>query len=408
MLTPGTAASDDPIRVAMANKQSKHQVPVKNASPSLVSNGFDEAIQFHLSDDFVVNAEEDGQVVKVDEATGFIIVRYDSGRNHAFNIKPEIVKNSGGGFFLSNSLLPVVKMGQKFKKDEVLAYHDKYFRYSKLNGLRYAIGPLVKIAFISTYNTYEDAGLCTEKLADSIRTSIVYPVDAPLVKTTNIIHMVKVGDKVAVGDALLKYDVTYDDSEITKFMNNLSSDTAKENIMDESRSDVEAHQAGTIVKIEVISLHDPSNLSPSLGKVVQQYFDEGNNKKRLLEEYDSTPGTVKAGYLLTDSTEPHVSRYNRIKHYKGKDVVITFYIEHEDVAGIGDKVAIYGANKNIISEKIKKGYEPYSEHRPEEEISIITSPGTIARRMTSSVLPVSMAMKCMVELKRKIAADIKF
>jgi hypothetical protein len=408
MLTPGTAAGDDPIRVAMANKQSKHLVPVKAASPALVSNGYDEALQFHLSDDFVVNAEEDGEVVRVDESTGFVVVKYKSGKHHAFNVKPEMVKNSGGGFYISNTLTPTVKLGEKFKKDMVLAYHSQYFRYSNLNGLRYAIGPLVKIAFLSTYNTYEDAGLCTEKLADMIKTSVVYQEVAPLVKTTNVIDMVKVGDVVNIGDPLIRYEVTYDDTEITKFINNLSTDSAKETIIDDSRSELKAHHAGTVVKIEVTSLYEPSNLTPSLGKIVQRYFDQGNDKKKLLTEYDDSPGTLKAGYLLTDSTEPHVSRYNRIKHYKGKHVVIDFYIEHEDTAGVGDKVAIYGANKNIISEKIKRGYEPYSEHRPDEEVSVVTSPGTIARRMTPSVLPISMAMKCMVELKRKIKADIQW
>ena len=85
-------------------------------------------MQFHLSSDFVVNAEEDGTVVEVNTEIGFMIVRYKSGKTQAININPEIVKNGGGGFYLSNTLKPVVSSGNKFKKDEVLAYHDKYFR----------------------------------------------------------------------------------------------------------------------------------------------------------------------------------------------------------------------------------------------------------------------------------------
>jgi hypothetical protein len=76
--------------------------------------------------------------------------------------------------------------------------------------------------------------------------------------------------------------------------------------------------------------------------------------------------------------------------------------------GVGDKVALYGPNKQIISEVIPKGYEPYSEFRPDEEISVLTSPGTIARRMTGSSLAISAAMKVMIELKRKIKDEIKF
>ena len=123
----------------------------------MVTNGYDEAVQFELSDDFVINAEEDGEVIDVNEELGFIMVKYKSGKTRAINTNPEIVKNSGAGFFLSNQLRPThTKVGEKFKKDEPLAYHPKYFHYSKMNGLRYSIGPLTKMAIMSTYNTYED------------------------------------------------------------------------------------------------------------------------------------------------------------------------------------------------------------------------------------------------------------
>ena len=117
---------------------------------------------------------------------------------------------------------------------------------------------------------------------------------------------------------------------------------------------------------------------------------------------------MKAGYLLKDSTEPIQNKYNDIKGIKGIDVLIEIYIEHEDVAGVGDKIALYGPNKQIISQVIPKGYEGYSEFRPDEEISCITSPGTLARRMTASIIPIAAAMKIMIELKRKIQDIIKY
>lgn len=408
MLTPGTAAGDDPIRVAMADKQTKHQVPVENASPALVSNGYDEAIQFHLSNDFVVNAEEDGEVVEFDEKTGMIMVRYTSGRCQAFGTKPEMVYNSSNGFYLSYTLKPTVKVGDKVKKDQVLAYHDKYFTYSKMNGLRYAIGPLVKIAFMSTYNTYEDAGICTEALSEKIKTSIVYKQDAPLTRNTDIISIVKVGDQVRVNDPLVRFEVVADDTSIANFIDKLPSDESKELVADLGKSSIVAEHSGTVVKIRVTSLAEPEELTTSLAEVVNRYWDENLSKEQLLNKYDDSPGVIKAGYLVTESTGVYKNRYGRIGHYKGKDVVIEIYIEHKFPAGVGDKVAIYGANKNIMGELIPKGYEPYSEFRPEEEVSVLTSPGTIARRMTPSVLPISMAMKCMVELKRRLKEIAKF
>lgn len=408
LLTPGTARNDDPIRTAIATKQSQHVVPVADAAPALVSNGFDEAVQFHLSDDFVINAEEDGKVVDVNEELGFIVVEYKSGKTRAISTKPEVVKNSGGGFYVSNQLTPVYnKVGQRFHKDEPLAYHDKFFRYSKMNGLRYAIGPIVKMALMSSYNTYEDAGICTESLAERMKTSIVYQINGMFKRNNNILSICKIGDHVNIGDPLVKFDVSVEENELAKYLSKLNDDNA-ELLENETKNEVKADHAGKVIDIKVYTLLEPSNLSPTLGAVVQRYFDKGNSKKKFLELYDSSEGIMKAGYLLTDSTEPIHNRYNSIKGKKGIDVLIEFYIEHDDVMGVGDKVALYGPNKQIISEVIPKGYEPYSEFRPDEEISVMTSPGTIARRMTPSIIPVSAAMKIMIELKRKIQAEIKY
>lgn len=391
-----------------AGKQSQHIVPTKDASPALISNGYDEAVQFHLSDDFVINAEEDGEVVDVNDDLGFIMVKYKSGKTKAIYTKPEIVKNSGGGFYMSNTLTPThTKVGEKFKKDEPLAYHPKYFRYSKMNGLRFSIGPLAKMAIMSSYNTYEDAGICTEELAGRMQTSIVYDEVGRFRRNNNILYMVKIGDKVNIGDTLIKFNLSTEDNELAKYLTKLSSDSAAM-LEEETRDDIKSNHAGTVIDIKVYTLLEPSNLSPSLSKIVQDYFDHGTNKKEYLEKFDHTEGTLKAGYLLTDSTEPVVDQYNSIKGDKGVDVRIEIYIEHEDIMGVGDKVALYGPNKQIISEVIPEGWEPYSEFRPDEEISLLTSPGTIARRMTSSIIPISAAMKCMVELKRKVANEIKF
>lgn len=408
LLTPGTIRNDDPIRSSIAIKQSGHVVPVADAVPSLVSNGYDEAVQFELSDDFVINAEEDGEVVDYNEDVGFVVVKYDSGKTKAINIKPEMVNNAGSGFYLSNQLSPVhTKIGEKFKKNEPLAYHNKYFKYSKLNGLRYCVGPLTKMAFMSSYNTYEDAGICTETLAERMKSSIVYQEVAKFKRNHSIISMVKVGDTVAIGDPLIKFNSAVEDDEIAKYLTKLS-DQNKEILTEETKNEIKSSHAGKVIDIKVYTLLDPSNLSESLGKVVQNYFDQGNNKKKFLEKYDNSDSPVKAGYFLTDSTEPIHNKYNSIKGYKGIDVLIEIYIEHDDVAGVGDKIALYSANKQIISEVIPKGYEPYSEFRPDEEVSLLTSPGTVQRRMVSSVIPIAAAMKIMVELKRKIKDEIKF
>lgn len=336
------------------------------------------------------------------------MVKYKSGNTKAIPLKPEIVKNSGAGFYLSNQLKPThIKVGEKFKKDEPLAYHPKYFQYSKMNGLRFSIGPMTKMAIMSTYNTYEDAGICTEKLAEQLKTAIVYQEIGKFKKNNNILSIVNIGDHVNIGDTLIKFDYSSDDSELSKYLSKLNDENAAI-LEEESKSDIKAGHAGKVVDIKVYTLLDPKELSPSLGKVVQTYFDKAISKKEYLNKFDQTEGIMKAGYLCTDSTEPVRTRYDTIKGFKGIDVLIEIYIEHDDIAGVGDKMVLYSANKQIISEIIPKGFEPYSEFRPDEEISVLTSPGTIARRMVTSVIPIMAANKVLIELKRKIKDIIKY
>ena len=80
----------------MATKQSKHIIPVEKASPVLISNGAEQVIHYHLGDDFSVVAEDDGEVVEVDEKNQLIIVKYKNGKHKAIDISTKVVKNGAG------------------------------------------------------------------------------------------------------------------------------------------------------------------------------------------------------------------------------------------------------------------------------------------------------------------------
>lgn len=298
------------------------------------------------------------------------------------------------------------KVGDKFKKDEPLAYHDKYFKYSQTNGLRYAMGALAKVAFLSTYNTYEDAGICTESLANKLATSVTYEESAAFSLMHNILSMVKIGDHVNIGDPLIKYNLSTDDEELAKYLSKLS-DANKEALLEETKNEIKAKHAGEIIAIKVYSLVEPSKLTPSLGEVVKKYFDRNISRKDYLSKFDKSEGIMKAGYLLTGSTEPVKNKYNKIKGIS-TSVLIEIFIEHKDIPAVGDKIALYSANKQIISELIPVGFEPYSELHPEEAIEAFSSPGTVSRRMTASSLTIAAGTKCLIELKRRIKERIKF
>jgi hypothetical protein len=403
---PLCATKDDPTRLGHALKQSKHVIPVKNSSPVLMSNGMEEVCRFQLSSDFAVNAKDNGEVVEYDEDTKIMIVKYNNGEYQAVNLSGTIVKNGGGGFFLSNQLITTLKVGDKFKKDDVLAYHKDFFTNDKFNNCRMNMGTLAKVAIMSTYNTYQDATMITEKLSDEAATEMCFLRQVTIGKNSNVEYIVKKGDEVKVGDSLIQFDTSYEDDSLNSLLANLSEDD-QANILEDSKNDIHSKYSGVIEDIKIYSTVDLDELSPSLKKIVSSYYNQINKKKKLLEKYDpeSSGSIVKCGMLLNESSKKiEPNKFGVIKGQKIEDggVLIEFYVKHSEPLEIGSKIANFTALKNTIGEIIPAGYEPWSSFRPEEEISTIIASNSILKRMTPSILLTALGNKCIIELKNRL------
>lgn len=405
LLYPLGATRDDSIRTAMAVKQSKHVIPVKNAAPALIANGSDEAIRFDLSSDFVINAAEDGKVIDYDPKSNILMLEYKSGKHQAVNLAPNIVKNGGGGFYLSNELITKYKVGDKFKKDDAIAWHKDFFKDDGMNGLRMNVGVLEKVAIISSYNTYNDCTVITKKLAGDAEANMTFCKSVVIGKNSNVYDIRKVNNHINIGDPLIAYDTSFEDSDLNKLLASLSDDN-KELIDEGSKNVIKSKYAGKIVGIKIYSAVELEDMSPSLRKIVSSYYNGVKEKKGFLDKYaDEGSSIVKCGLLVNETTgkiEPNI--YGVIKGQKINDdgVLIEFYIEHPDILGVGDKIAYFTALKGIIGEIIPEGYEPYSEFRPDEEVSSLIPPSSILKRQVPSILITVLGNKIMVELKRKL------
>ena len=290
------------------------------------------------------------------------------------------------------------------KKDAALAWHKDFFKEDKLNGLRMNVGVLEKVAIISSYNTYNDCTVITRKLAGDAQANMTFCKSVVVGKNSNVYDMRKVGDHVHIGDPLLSYDTSFEDSDLNKLLATLS-DENKELMENESKNVVRSKYAGTIVGIKIYSAVELDEMSPSLRKVVNDYYKTVKEKKGFLDKYaEENSSIVKCGLLVNETTgkiEPNI--YGVIKGQKVDDsVLIEFYIEHGDILGVGDKVAYFTALKGIVGEIIPEGYEPYSEFRPEEEVSSLIPPSSILKRQVPSILITVLGNKVIVELKRKL------
>lgn len=66
------------------------------------------------------------------------------------------------------------------------------------------------------------------------------------------------------------------------------------------------------------------------------------------------------------------------------------------------KLTFFTALKGIVCEVTPEGLEPFSEHRPDEEVSAFLSPISILSRMTGSVMVNMSLNKVLIELKHKM------
>ena len=401
MLTSLGITNDDSIRTAMATKQSKHIIPVKDMSPNLISTGLEKQLPYAMSKDFVVRAKEDGVVKEIDPSAKIMILAYKDGTHEAVNLNPVVVKNGGGGFYLSNTLISLFKVGSKFKKNDIIAQNKDYFS-KHYDGCKFNIGTLCKTAIMSAFCTYEDSKAITHKLSERLSTEMIMMKHLVLGPNATVVSMMKKGQHVKVGDELIKFEASNQEDAVNKLLSSIGDDL-KEEIKSMSKNTLVSKYTGVIEDIRIYSTLPPENLSPSLAKVVKDYWEEITKKKKLVRKYKIDDPTLMGNtyYELDIPIRPDSS--GKVKGYKLEEgVIIEFYIKFSDPAGVGDKLADYAALKGVCCYIFPQGEEPYTELHPEEEISTILPATSVLARKVPSILAVMFGNKCIIEMKRKL------
>jgi hypothetical protein len=415
LLSPLGVTRDDSIRTAMATKQSKHIIPIEKSSPVLISNGSEQVIHYHLSNDFSVVAKYDGKVIEINADAGIMVIEYQDKKgipqqdgskkgtvHQAIDISAKVVKNGAGGFFLTNQLTSDYKVGQTFKKNDIIASDKKFFTNSDIHGNRFNIGSLQKVACMSAFSTYEDSTFITKKLSEDMASDIVMQKAITLGKNSNVDYIVKVGDHIVVGDELIRFEQSFEDDSLNKFLSNVGDDL-KEDIRSLGKTPIKSKYTGEVVDIKIYSTVELDELSPTLRKIVQGYYSRINKKKKVIDGYDKSKDVHKLGILMNEPTGKIETKDGKVKGNEvGEGVLIEFYISHKDIMGVGDKLTFFTALKSIIGDVIPEGYEPYSQYRPEEEVSSFIAPGAVLARMTPSILLTMFGNKVLVELKRQL------
>ena len=391
-LTPFGSTRDDAQRTAMTFIQTaKHAMRTDQSDPLLVTSGADEALAYMTTDKFAYKAKKDGTVTELTE--DYLIVTYVDGTSEYINLKETVEKNSDGGFYVPLKLdANNLKVGKKFKQNDILAYDPLSFSNSvgETDHIAYNIGKLAKIAIINTDDGFEDAGIVTESMSHKLATDIIKKQDHNIDKDSNVFSMVKVGDEVDVDDALLVWQNPHEEEEANILLRIMGDD--QETVSELGRKAIRAEIAGRIADIRITRTVEIEELSPSLQKIVNDYEKPILKTKKKLDSMGIPTSELPATYKL-DQT-------GKLKNVDG--VLIEFFIQYKDIIASGDKITYYSANKATIKNVIPMEDAPYTDFRPNEPIEAFVSQTSIDKRMVTSTMIYGSLQKLMVELDRSV------
>lgn len=402
LLTPFAAVNDDPTRTSMTYKQSKYMTLTENSDPVMIGNKVESIIPYYMSDVFTIIAADDGEIVSIEN--DIVTIKYVNGTYKSFDVSPQTKKNASAGFYVEYQLVCEKKVGDKVKKNEVVAYNNSAFKRNKHDGsVSMRLGKLVKVAIFSGWDIYEDSGPVNMKTSNNMATTMVDAIAVTLNKNSYIDYMAKIGDKVNTADPLIKFDEA-GDPEQNSLINSIREDL-RESVIADSITTKKSKHTGVISDIKIYVTVDEDELSPSLKKIVSDYNKKINAKIKTLSKFTNIDDTdyYKSGFMITESPNKVIPDANgKVKGEKvDEGVLIIFYVKYTDVLKKGDKLCGETALKYTISHVIDPGYEAYSEYRPEEEIDTVIAPLAISARKTPSLYKSMFGNKLMIELKRQ-------
>ena len=406
-LTPPGVRHDDPQRSSMMKSQTSQMVMVDDATPVLIGNKVESVVPYHMSGEFCFVAKQNGVVE--DAKDGIYIVRYADGTHDSFDTNPVIHKNSSEGMYTEVKFESKVKVGDKFVKNEVLAADPRSFTMDKDGkGASMNIGVLAKVAIASLYDIYEDSQPISRKLSNKLAYNVINMKSVSLDQITYVDKMVNVGDDVNIGDPLIVFDSFGGDEETKNLFASIKDESVKQDLYDTTQTTVKSDESGHIEDIRVYTTVPVEELSPTLQTIVKKYHKKIEAKGKFLDKYknEGDNNFYKCGHVITETTDVVDTNFGVIKGARvDNGVYIEFYIKHKDAVKKGDKNTNYCALKGVTSHIMPDGQEPWSEFRPDEEISAFVAPLGILARKTPSIFLSLFGNKVLIETKRRLMDD---
>ena len=176
-------------------------------------------------------------------------------------------------------------MKRLFKKNQIIAYDKQSFsdEMGVDDNIAYNIGTLAKFAILNTDEGFEDSAIVSDSLSEAMASDVVLEKEITIPKAANVYNLVKKGQAINEGDALMILQNAYDEDDVNVLLKNLAG--SEEEITNLGRIPITSKVTGVIQDIKIERTVEIDELSPTLKKIVKDYESAINRKKKKMDNY---------------------------------------------------------------------------------------------------------------------------
>lgn len=346
---------DNPKRVMFITTQHSHTIASPAYRQPHLRTGYEFVIGKRTGKMFSCAARMDGKVLSVSEKG--MIVEYLNGEKDGIELGR--VYGRAEGTVYPHDIITPYKPGEKFKKDDILAYNTKFFEPDFIDpkNIILKINRVVNTAFIENSETHEDSSAISEEISSLFQTEVSKTKSFVVKFRENVSHVRKPGEKVNPKDILL-----YIEDEITANTGQFS-EQSLEVLKRKAATAPRAGVMGVVERIEVYYHGDKRDMTASLKKLADK------SDADLAATCKATNRPVVTGAV----TEEHRVKGNSLDIDTAE---IRIYLTVKNVTGVGDKAVFGHQMKSTTAEVI-----PYRIHTESgEKVDAIFSYRSVANR----------------------------
>ena len=331
MISPGIN-HDQMKRIMFVTTQHSHTIASSAYRQPAVRTGYEFIVGQRTGKLFSTSAEEDGKVTSLVERG--LIVTYASGRQIGIELGRQYGRAEGTTY--PHDIISPLKVGESFKKGDILAYNTAFFEPDFLNpkDIILKVNRNALTVLQESASTNEDSAAISPKFGETCQTEVVKVKSYVVRFAQNLAEVQKIGTELKPKDILMIIE-----DEITSKIGNFS-DAAISTLKRLGNVAPKASVIGRLDKIEVFYHGEKRDMSASLKRLADRSdADLAEAAKasgkpvitgRVTEEY-----RVAGTPLELDTAE------------------VRFYLSIKAGSGVGNKLVFSHQMKCTISEVLQ-------------------------------------------------------